>query len=232
MWRMTPRLATATLTATLAFAFAFATAPTSQAASVQTYAYNTWGSISGPSGDVPISFDPQSSTSILTTPGSVVLGEFITNPLPPTATLTYNNTAFSITLNIGAINPNSLSSGPVNDFLYNISGVLNGTIGGDGTSSMMATVTSITAGSSSTPPFPISDLVIGTQGIGAPSGSAQGVTMLTAQILVAGLPISSGSGPSNPNPTPEPSTIAVFGLALAGWAFHRRTNSRAKATRA
>jgi hypothetical protein len=225
MWRMTPRLATATLTATFGLALSFATAPKVEAASVQTYAYDTSGSISGPSGDVPITFVPQSSTGMLTTPGSVVLGEFLTNPLPSTATLTYNDTPFTIDLNIGALNPKSFTSSPNYYAQYEISGVLNGTIGGDGSSSMMATVSSITAVSGTyPPPFPISDLVISAQGIAAPDGSSQGVTMLTGQVLVAGTPPPLGLG--NPTPTPEPSTIAIFGLALAGWACHRRLRAK------
>jgi PEP-CTERM motif len=227
MWRMTPRLATATLTATLALAFAFGADPKVEAATVQTYAYNTSGSISGPSGDVPITYDPQATTSMLTTPGSVNLGEFVTNPLPTTASLTYNNTPFTILLNVGAFNPNDSFTPPINSFEYQISGTLNGTINGDGTSSMMATVTSITGvGSSSTPPFPISEFTIAAQGIAAPNGSSQGITMLTGQVLVAGDPPPLGLG--SPTPTPEPSTIAVFGLALAGWACRRLVRSRAK----
>ena len=216
MWRMTPRLATATLTAMLAIAPA--TAPEARAASVQTYAYNTSGSISGPS-NAPITFQPESSTTTLATPGSVVLGQFITNPLPTTASLAYNDTPFSVTLNVGGFNSTSPQTGPVNDTLYTISGVLNGTVSGDGTSSMMATATSIsTTGAYSTPPFPISDLVISSQGIVAPNGSTAGVTTLTARVTAAGSPI-----PGLPAPAPEPSTIAILGLALAGWAGCRRS---------
>jgi PEP-CTERM motif len=229
MWRMTPRLATATLTATLALAFAFGADPKVEAATVQTYAYNTSGSISGPSGDVPITYDPQATTSMLSTPGSVNLGEFVTNPLPTTASLTYNDTPFTIFLSVGAFNPNSSTSGPIDNAIYTISGMLNGTISGDGTSSMMATVTSITAGSEpAIPPFPISDLVIAAQGVAAPNGGSQGITMLTGQVLVAGNPVPPPLGLGSPTPTPEPSTIAVFGLALAGWACRRLVRSRAK----
>jgi hypothetical protein len=230
MWRPTPRLATATLTATLAFAFALATCPLAGAASVQTYAYDTSGSISGPSGNVPITFQPETYTSSLATPGSVVLGDFITNPLPSTATLTYNNTPFSITLYVGSFNVPNSYAGPANETAYKISGMLNGTIGGDGSSSMMATVNAVTTLGSGTPPFPVSDLVFSTQGIAAPNGSQEGITAFTAQILVAGLPISSsssGGGPGSPKTAPEPSTIAVFGLALAGFAWRQRSRSRA-----
>ena len=224
MWRKTPQLATATLTATLALAFA--TVGTTEAAAVQSYSYSTSGSISGMSGVQPITFNPEYYQGTFTTPGSIVLGEFATNPLPSTATLTYNNTPFTIDLNVGPVSgSNDYGYGyNGNTYQYQISGVLNGSIGGDGSSNMMASVTSITgsgSGVASTPPFPISDLQINLpQGIAAPNGYNQGITTLTAQVLTAGVPI----------PAPEPSTIAVFGLALAGWAArHRRSRPRARA---
>jgi PEP-CTERM motif len=227
MWRMMHRIATATLTATLALAFAPATAPRAEAAAVQSYSDQTSGTISG-TNTGPITFNPQLYPSQFTTPGTIVIGAFVTNPLPATATLTYNNTPFMIDLNVGATagfqyygvgygyNPNT--------YQYQISGVLNGSIGGDGTSSMIATVTSITgsgSGLATTPPFPIADLVISPQGIAAPIGSTEGYTTFTGQVLVAGLP----------SPAPEPSTIAVFGLALAGWACRTRSKARARRVR-
>jgi len=230
MWRMTPRLATATLTATLALAFLFGNAPKAKAASVQSYAYDTSGGISGPGGFVPISFDPQSATSTLTTPGSIILGQFMTNPLPSTATLTYNDTPFTIALNLGVQGSTNISNSN-SVYQYQISGVLNGMIGGDGSSSMMATVTSITgSGLTTSPPFPISDLVIAAQGIAAPNGSQAGITVLTGQVLIAGNALPPPLGVGSPTPTPEPSTFAVFGIALVGWACHRR--SKAKRARA
>jgi PEP-CTERM motif len=233
MWRMTPRLATATLTATLALTFSTApgveAATMQAAASVQTYSYSTSGSISGPSYDVPISFTPESGGGMLTTPGSVVLGQFTTGLLPSTATVTYNNTPFTIDLNVSAVNSSNGYYYPPyygynpNVYTYVISGVLNGSFSGDGTSNMMAMITGITGsgtGQATSPPFPISDLQVNLpQGIAGPNGFTQGVTTITAQVLVAGIGL--------PSPAPEPSTIAVFGLALAGWACHRRRRARA-----
>ncbi len=211
MWRMTPRLAIATLTATLALAFA----PAHQADAAATYSYTTTGSISGMSGVLPIQFLGLYGAGTLTTPGSFTLGEFITNPLPPTATLIYNHTPFTIDVMVS--NPTGYYKTD-----YKITGNLNGYITGAGTGDMVANATSVTAtagGISGIPPFPASDLVIlAPQAIVAPDGSTRGFTRLTAQVLVSGL------GP--PSPAPEPASIAIFGAALAGWAIRRRSRSK------
>jgi hypothetical protein len=215
---MTPRLATATLTATLAIALA--TASQANAATVQSYSYEVSGGLTGLTSD-PIYFTPSSTYSpgSLTTPGAFVLGTFTTNPLPTTASLTYNDTPFTIDLRVAAPNTSTFSPYGVtpNIYTYQISGMLNGTLSGDGTSSMFATITGITgsgSGQATTPPFPISDLVIGTQGIAAPNGPfGSATTTLTAQVSVAG-----SSLPGLPSPAPEPSTIVILGLGLAGWA--------------
>ena len=212
MWRMTPRLAIATLTATLALAVAHA--PKADAAA--TYSYTTTGSVSGMSGSVPIQFFGLSGTGSLTTPGAFTLGEFVTNPLPPTGTLTYDHTPFTIDVVVhDATNYYNTD--------YKITGELNGSITGAGFSDMLATATSVTAvagGVSGIPPFPASDLaIVAPQAINAPDGSGAGFTTLTGQVLISGL------GP--PSPTPEPTSIAVFGAALGGWLIRRRSRSKA-----
>ncbi len=231
MRRTTPRLAIATLTATIALACLVA--PKAGASTVQSYAYNTTGSIDGPGGNTPISFMPNYG-GMLTTPGTVNFGSFVTNPLPPTATLIYDNTPFTIDLNVSApgTSPYYYPGYGYNygtpTYQYVISGTLNGSItgatSGPGTSSMFATITSISGHGMSTanvPPFPFADLVVNIpQGIAAAVGSNQSYTALTGQVIVAGLPL--------PAPAPEPSTFAVFGAALAGLAW-RRARSRAKA---
>ena len=224
MWRMTPRLATATLTATLALAFS--AAGKAEAAALQSYSYSTSGSISGMSGDQPIQFWGAPVGGTLTTPGGFALGEFITNPLPASATLTYDHTPFTIDLIVrDALAPNSAGPGSSPSYFdadYKISGVLNGSITGAGSSDMMATITSISAtagGVGGTPPFSASDLQItAPQGIIAPNGQNPGFSTLMGQVLVPGLPA----------PAPEPASIAVFGVALAGWACCRRSRPKAK----
>lgn len=225
MWRMTPRIATATLTATLALALAHATAPGAEAASVQSYNYWTDGSISNQAGVAPIYFDGVSSGS-LTVPGTFSLGTFdAAATLPPTATLTYNNTPFTIDLYVAnGVGANNAT----NYYDYTISGVLNGSITGVGTSTMVATVTSIT-GEPGTPPFSAA-ITVAPQGINAPytPTSTDGYSTLYGEAIPPG-----GSTPpvlGQPSPAPEPSTIAVFGLALAGWAC--RTRSKARRTKA
>jgi hypothetical protein len=219
MWRMTPRLATAALTATLALAAL--SAPKAQASAVQSYSYSTTASL----GDV--SNGPITLTGVsiygnqLTTPGAFMLGNFTTNPLPSTATLTYNHTPFTIDLKVQPAGFSGYNYGtPSYDYI--IHGELNGSIT-NGSSQMVASITSISgsgSGFNATPPFPIDALKIALpQGIAAPNGYSYGQTPLIAQVMVAGVPIAT--------PTPEPTSVAAFAAALAGWGLRRRLRARA-----
>lgn len=221
MWRMILQLAIATL-----LAATILNGP-ANASAVQSYLYNTSGDIAGNSGSgygFPISFNPQSSTSMLTTPGTFTLGSFTTSPLPTGATLMYDNTPFTINVNVGQVpnnNGNYYGYYPGYYYLspsytYKISGVLNGNLQGDGTSTLFPTISSVTgSGSAATPPFPISDLKFNLpQGIAAPNGTTYGTTTLSAYVDVTGNPL--------PAPAPEPTSVAAFAVALAGWAWKRR----------
>ncbi len=227
MWRMMPRLAIATLLA------ATILAGEADASAVQSYLYNTSGDIDGNSGSgygFPISFSPQSGPAMLTTPGTFTLGSFTTSPLPTGATLMYDNTPFTINVYVGQVpNNNGNYYGGYNpyypgynyfssSYAYKISGVLNGNLQGDGTSTLFPTITSVTGsgnGSDATPPFPVSDLKFNLpQGIAAPNGTTYGMTTLSAFVDVTGNPL--------PAPAPEPTSVAAFALALAGWAWKRR----------
>ncbi len=211
MWRMMPRLATATLTITMALALS--TTPEIEAATdpglghgstVDSYSYTTSGSISGMTGTQPIEFYTLNSTINSNSPFAI--GLFVTNPLPATATLTYNNTPFVIDMKVPT------SSGAAYD--YNIAGVINGSIDGVGNSSMNVSVTSIT-GIGATPPFPVSELQINVPlKIAAPQGESDGFAVMTGQLNIPGLPPPLGA--------PEPASIVVFGTAIAGWLVHRR----------
>jgi hypothetical protein len=217
MWRMMPRLATATLTFILALALSHA--PEVKAATAQSnaadpsYSYTTTGSISGMTGTQPIQFYGLYGSGTLnpTTPSPI--GQFITSPLPATATLTYNNTPFVIDLNVVTA-PGS----PIPNYDYQITGRLNGYITGDGHSTMMAYVTSITGndyGTGTIPPFPISELQLSAPlMIAAPNGETSGFSTLTGQLNIPNLPPPLGA--------PEPASVVLFGTALAGWFFHRR----------
>ncbi len=229
MGRMTPRLAVATLFATAVFA------GQADASAIQSYVYNTTGDIAGTSGagyGYPISFASQNNNSMLTTPGNFTLGTFTTSPLPTGATLSYDNTPFTINANVGPVPANSnnyygnYNSYPHNNsfspsYTYKISGALNGTLMGDGTSTLFPTITSVT-GSGATPPFPASDLKFDLQGIAAPSGTTYGSTTLTARVDVTGTPL--------PAPAPEPTSVAIFAAALTGLAWKRRRSRIRKAS--
>ena len=210
MWRMTNRLATATLTATIAFALA--PAYVAQAAAVQTYAYTSYGSVGAPDTTDPsavsvgpIGFDGVSSGT-LTTPGGFTLGSFTVAALPPSASLSYDNTAYSVFL-----------SGFGTGYTYRIDGLLNGTLNGAGSSNLVASVTSVSGWGSSPsdePPIALSDLgIIAPQGILAPSHYQGSRTALYGQVGPnAGLPV----------PAPEPASIAIVAVGLVAWGLKRR----------
>jgi hypothetical protein len=213
MWRMISRLVPATLTATLAFIGL--TAPEADASAVQSFSYTTDGTVANQSGVAPISFigtGPQT----FTTPGTFALGQFeAANILPASATLTYNNTPFTIDLNV----PSATGTGI---YTFVISGFLNGSITGSGTSDMVATVSSITGvpsdsnGTMTTPPFSASEIQINVpQGITAPNAltGTTGFTTLFAQV---------SPGLGGAAPAPEPTSIAVFGVGLVAWGIRRR----------
>jgi hypothetical protein len=189
------------------------------ASTVQSYNYSTDGTIDNQTGVAPITFIGVSSQT-LTTPGTFSLGQFdAVNILPSSATLTYNNTPFTINLNVG--------NGTGFTTTYVFSGTLNGWITGSGGSDMVATVSSITGGpaagfsSPTSPPFPASDIVMpAPQAINAPNALAgtDGLTSLYAQTIPVLI---------DPIPAPEPASIAVFGLGLAAFVIRRRlTRSR------
>jgi hypothetical protein len=214
MWRMTPQLAIATLTVTLTLAVSMA--PKADASTVLSDSYSTSASISGMTGNQPISFFTMPGGT-LTQNNPFALGEFITNPLPATATLTYDHTPFVIDLKVGTSDGSGV-------YDYKISGMLNGSITGAGSSNMFALITSIQGddlGTGATPPFAVTDLLIAAPlAIQAPNGNSSGFSTLNA-VVVPGIGL--------PAPAPEPTSIAVFGAALGAWAIRRRSRSKARA---
>jgi hypothetical protein len=229
MWRMTPRLATAALTATLALTAL--TLSKAQASAVQSFSYTTSGAISDTAGPAPITFQGMTTPATLTTPGSFVLGDFVTSgTLPPSATLTYNNTPFTVDLVVSATpigtpvvyTPNNSSFALVPaTYDYKLSGLLNGWITGAGSTDMVATVTSISGnpnGPGVTPPFGVASLNVAfPQGITAPNNGQNGITPLMGSVTAPGLPA----------PSPEPTSVAAFAIGLVGWGIRRRLRSRA-----
>ncbi len=226
MWRTTHRLATSALTAALALAAYPATPadagsmvggggpsadPTTVADPTTTVGpavgfndYTTDGSIAGMAGPQAISFAAMPDPTRMTNPGTFDLGKFSVGPLA--STLTDTNTPFNIDLRV----PTASGGTPYD---YQIAGVLNGMIG-DRTSTMVATVNSIT-GVGSNPPFDPHDLFVPPQGLSAPDGSTPGSTTLRAVVM-------NPDGFPRPAPAPEPTSVAAFAAALAGWAMRRR----------
>lgn len=220
MWRTMNRFATATLIATSALALAFGTE--AQAAPVQTYAYSTTGVVGAPDASTasaasvgPIGFEGVSSGT-MTTPGAFQLGSFTVAALPPSVSLTYEDTGYTIYL-----------TGFGTGATYRIDGVLNGTLNGAGMSNLVASVTSVKGwgkdGSEGTAPIALSDLrIIAPQVIAAPAGFKGSLTPLFGQVAPgAGLPV----------PAPEPSSIAAVAVGVAAWGLSRRQRDRFRSRR-
>jgi hypothetical protein len=207
MWRMTSRLSTAILSATLALV----AASDARAAAVQTYAYTTSGTVGvpdtgyGSGGTVgPIGFNGVSSGT-MTTPGAFNLGSFTVAALPPSVSLTYDATPYTIYL-----------TGFGTGYTYQINGTLDGTLNGAGVSNLVARVTSVKGWGASgdlVAPFSLADLrIIAPQAITAPANLLGSQTTFLGQV---------GSGIS-PTPAPEPTSIAVLAVGLVAWGLNRR----------
>jgi hypothetical protein len=207
MWRMMPKHAILTLAATLSLAIP--AAPTQASAIQSSFGYSTSGTIAPINGNSigPVGFTGTSST--LTTPGSINLGQFSIQPLPSTGTLTYTNTPFTIFLDVN--NPSTASTP---QSFYTIAGTLTGTVT-NGKSGMVASITSISGPGldPSVLPFTVSQLSITPLTLNAPSGATAGSTTFYATVEpLLGIPAAA----------PEPSSIAAFAAAIAGWGLRRK----------
>ena len=217
MWRPMPRPATAALLATALTWFHGSTA--ARADAITTYKYITNTMIGNGSGAHSIALDSDYGVDTATVPGTFQLGTFTTNPLLPGETVTYKDTPFSVDLKVAPNDPSITSAGSfatsplVTD--YQISGLLNGTIASDGTSTLFPTIRSV-AGGGIAAPFQPADLNFALPMIAAPVGDVAGTTTLTASIAV------DANGKPLPAPAPEPATVLTFAAALAGWARARR----------
>jgi hypothetical protein len=177
----------------------------------QPISYGTFGSIGGvndPSAG-PITFTGAPFGSSRNFPGTFSLGQFTVPTLPTSASLTYNNTPFTINADIGAV-PGG-GGWPYTDVKF--TGVLNGTVTGNNQSTLLASVTSISQFGPGTLPFPITAITVAPQLLTAGGAS----TILTAQLTDAlGQVIT----------VPEPTTLALFMVAAGGLGLRRMRRTR------
>jgi hypothetical protein len=183
------------------------------------FGFTTSGQIGtdGVTGFNAISFRSQADP-IWGTTGTRYLGQFLTAPLPPGVTTTYNNTSFSISLLPVGLQLDG------NWYTQNLQpvvlkGRLNGTLNGSDYSNVVA---------SFDPVNPWVDIVQGglsgsttfLSGVGPFVIKSAGTTDATMSWLTLANP--------SPVPVPEPTTLAIFasGMAIA-WAARRRQEKSA-----
>jgi hypothetical protein len=207
-------------TAVVALGLLVAAAPGVKADSL--LGYTTTGGIDTMSGSGAgvISYVPV-STAQIDLNSNLPLGSFQVSSLPSGASMSYDNTPFSITLT-----PNTYggsSTGLEGATPVTFTGVINGTVT-DTASSLTAIFNPVSAsgftflGASSTV-----SVLKGAEALLVPS-SAGGTTTLEAQLVTTGTP--SGT------PAPEPSTVALFlstfgGLGLRRYVLRRRARAAA-----
>jgi len=199
---------TAPLAVMLALVLGGLFASGAQASPTPVYYYSTSGTVGGLTTG-PVTFLGTGMSTVL--PGSLNLGQFHTEPIPAGATLTLDNTPFSITLSESAAPGvgKPVQSAPS----LTISGVINGSLSGNDSSSLEAQFTKVSQNFPGPLPFDLNALTASPIAL-APSGINGGNSSFSATV-------SSGIAPGFFN-VPEPTTLAVFATAAVGLGFRRR----------
>jgi hypothetical protein len=206
--------------------FAWTTTGVKAAAMPTLLDYSTAGTIgtAGVSGANVISFVPIGTAGnpygvVDPTSSNIALGSFQVAPLPGNQSTTYTNTPFQInfipysyggTVLAPASGTTSTSVTPVT-----LSGVLNGTVTGNYSSTVQVSFNPLNSSPSNDLPFKL--------GNGVPTAlvPAQDGGTTTLESSVNG-------SPNNESPAPEPSTIALFLSTLGGLGLRRYVLSRRK----
>jgi hypothetical protein len=176
------------------------------------YTYTTSGAVLATwpagAGQPNIQFQGVSDSTGLVAPGSFTLGSFQVGSISgPSAQ--FSSIPFQVTMSFQPKDPSvDMSSAKVV-----VNGVLNGTIFGNKSSDLTATITGVTG--TGPVPFDLSQLTVLAPQILSPAGVNGGSTALNAYL---------GTLPQPPS-IPEPTTLAIFGvvLALAGARRLRRS---------
>ena len=186
-----------------------------QASPAPVYYYSTTGNVGGLTTG-PITFTgnnssgPSSDGTVL--PGAINLGQFQTQPLPTGATLTLNETPFTIDLKQWAAPSPGVPSTSAPDEI--ISGFLNGSISGDNATTLMAQITSVKQAWPGPVPLDLSSLTAASPLLINPGGVDSGTSGFAVSVPT--------SIPSTFFNIPEPTTLAMFATALVGLGFRRR----------
>jgi hypothetical protein len=173
--------------------------------------YATSGSIgaTGVDGTPVVSFNSV-PTGEFTSPSAFSLGEFMVSALPNGQSTTYTDTPFSITYLVSQVNGQPIESGFTPIVL---TGKINGTVSGASQSDLMVSFDTNPIPSFVTNGFLNTLVNLDTSLTLVPSTTNGGRT--TAQTLLVSQPV------------PEPASIAIFGLGIAGFVWHRRRQAQA-----
>jgi len=181
--------------------------------------YSTSGTIglTGIDGPNVISFNSVAESSY-DAPSNFSLGDFLVAPLAPAVQVTYTDTPFAITYLT-----NSIDGTPPepNETPISITGVLNGSVTGDGRSSVVATFN----------PVSIADVDADANGLLRTGDWYNSLTILDATVSL--VPSTTNGGRTTAQArnevtpvVPEPTTIALFLTAIAGAGLRQRARAR------